>query len=170
MLRMIRVTLLADTIALRLDKSIDHYEEYRKYRKGAGRRAKRRMIRRLSQIFDDQEFPDYEHLMESIPKGFFRLQRILDASYYTFGRLEGKGAYGFMVVIRALGLLLVATAGAVGAVSLYELAFRGVERVDGVAVLADKVLPSGWYLAFVLAVIYSATRRLMYRLRARQDD
>ena len=168
MLRMIRVALLADTIALRLDKSIDHYEEYRKYMKGAGRRAKKRMIRRLSQLFDDKEFPEYEHMMESIPAAFFRLQRILDSSYFTFGRLEGKGSYGFMVTIRALGFLILATAGAVGAVSLYELAFLGVQRVDGIAVLVNKVLPSGWYLAFVLFVFYSATRRLMYRLRARQ--
>jgi ubiquinone biosynthesis protein len=168
MLRMIRVQLLADTIALRLDKSIDHYEEYRKYMKGAGRRAKKRMIKRLSQLFDDSEFQEYEHMMEAVPAAFFRLQRILDSSYFTFGRLEGKGAYGFMVTIRSLGFLLLGTVGAVGAVSLYERVFLGVEEVDAVAVLVERVLPSGWYLAFVVYGFYSATRRLMYRLRARQ--
>ncbi|HVS66879.1 MAG TPA: AarF/UbiB family protein [Thermoanaerobaculia bacterium] len=168
MLRMIRVALLADTIALRLDKTIDHYEEYREYMKGAGRRAKKRMIRRLSEMFDDTEFLEYEHMMEAIPAAFFRLHRILDSSYFTFGRLEGKGSFGFMVLMRALGVLLLATAGAVGAVSLYQGVVLDVDRVDGVAVLIDEVLPSVWYLIFVLFIFYSSARKLMYRLRARQ--
>jgi predicted unusual protein kinase regulating ubiquinone biosynthesis (AarF/ABC1/UbiB family) len=78
-LRMIRASMLADTIAARLDHDQDPYKEFRYYEKGAGRRAKKRAFRRVRRLTGPAKFLRIESAIESALKTVYRVQRAVDS-------------------------------------------------------------------------------------------
>src|SRR6185436_11092630 len=64
-LRMIRASMLADTIAGRLDHDTDPYREFRHYDKGAGRRAKKRVHKHLRRLLGPSKWVRVEQGIDS---------------------------------------------------------------------------------------------------------
>ena len=121
-LRMIRSTLLYDTLALRLDPELDIYREYQRYRKVIARRARRRATDRLRQVLrgdiDDRWFLQLEESQRMLQRGVHRLERALDSPTYRFVFLAGKTMFAVGAVARWVGASLIfALLGTVAAVS-----------------------------------------------------
>jgi ubiquinone biosynthesis protein len=193
-LRMIRATMIADTVAARLDSDIDPYREYRRYEKGRGKRARKRLGRRIEKaLLGPRVFNRLEQIYEAGTSVFFRVQRFLDTPFLNWAAVIGKAAYGVKLLLNLLGAVLFSSAALTLILAVYL-------RLTGHAV--DVTLPPGttwpagtnpetscsmghtvylrvifvcvlnnpWYQAAMLLAALSAVRRLIYRLRGLNED
>jgi len=163
-LRMIRVSMLADTIALRLDPTIDHYREYRKYLKGAGKRARKRLRKRLQETFSDTEMISWEQGLQTFSGLMYRLQRNVDSTFVQYAKLQGKAAFGLTTVSSAILFVVVATGGILIANGTYIHLVPGAEYMGPWDALVERILPSGIYQGFLALVFLATVRRLLFRL------
>jgi len=76
-LRMIRASMLTDTIAGQLDPDQDPYREFRYYEKGAGKRAKKRLAKRVGNLFGPSKFIRFELGVETFLQTLFQVQRVV---------------------------------------------------------------------------------------------
>jgi predicted unusual protein kinase regulating ubiquinone biosynthesis (AarF/ABC1/UbiB family) len=149
-LKMIRASMLADTIAARLDNDQDSYEEYRYYEKGAGRRARKRFFKRLNRVFGPGKFIRLEQGIESGLKLFHRVQQQLDSLAFI-GILPAIGKAAKMVILLVKSFVAVAVGG--GALALIDLTllhFGKMSNPDHVPVrffpvLWHLVIKNGWF-------------------------
>jgi ubiquinone biosynthesis protein len=100
-LRMIRASMLTDTIAIRLDHHQDAYREFRYYEKGAGRRAKKRVTKRLHRLAAPRSFIGIEHGIESALKLVYQVERTVDSlASIRIGDIITKIDYFLMLLFR----------------------------------------------------------------------
>jgi ubiquinone biosynthesis protein len=163
-LRMIRASMLADTIALRLDPSIDHYREYRKYLKGAGRRARKRLRKRLQDTFSDTEMVSWEQALQTFSGLMYRLQRNVDSTFVQYAKLQGKAAFGLTTVFSSILFGVVATGIILIGVGTYNHLVPGAAPKGPWDGFVEYVLPSGIYQGFLALVFLATVRRLLFRL------
>ncbi|HEV8663723.1 MAG TPA: hypothetical protein VGT06_11375, partial [Candidatus Methylomirabilis sp.] len=163
-LRMIRVSMLADTIALRLDPTIDHYREYRKYLRGAGKRARKRLRKRLQDTFSDTEMISWEQALQTFSGLMYRLQRNVDSTFVQYAKLQGKAAFGLTTVFGGVLFSVVATGVILIGVGTYTHLVPGATPRGPWEALIEHVLPSGFFQAFLALVFLATTRRLLFRL------
>jgi len=192
LVRMIRATLLADTIAARLDHDIDHYKEYRRYEKGAGRRAKKRLWRRFLDFLKPNTWVRVEQVVDGAIDFGFRVQKILDSRpVLKFAQVIAKAAYAVKVAVTTMFIL-------VSAVILVEVpiatfrssrelyqAFEGKPRpslfalgkwlwdFDLLKLLIEvfrSVTENAFFVIFALIVVLVNIRRIQFRLRDRDID
>lgn len=105
-LRMIRSTLLYETVAARIYPKINAWREHRKYNRSAGRRARRRVRRDVhKRLFEGLSSRDYLRVEQVLDMGnrfMYLLQRHLDAPPYRFSLLISKSIYAVNVTLRML--------------------------------------------------------------------
>jgi ubiquinone biosynthesis protein len=114
-LRMIRSTLLSETVAARLYPKISAWREHRKYNKKAARRSRRRVLRSVFKRLCGPRNTDYqrfEQLKEIVNRTIYLYQRWLDNPLYRYGLLIKKAVYAVILIVKAvLNLLMLATIG-----------------------------------------------------------
>jgi len=164
-LRMIRASMLSDTIAARLDNDQDPYREFRHYEKGAGRRAKKRVVKRLHRLLGPSKYIRIEQGVESVLKIAYQLQRGLDSlSSIRIGAIIAKSVYATLLVLRML--LFIAGSGAtVTAVRWFAglYGWRDYTR-ENLFHSALLVVKSESFEVFVLLVVLITFRFLFFRL------
>jgi ubiquinone biosynthesis protein len=173
-LRMIRSTLLYETVAARLHSRINAYREHHKYNKEAGKRARKRVRRAVhKRLFEGPSQVDYLRFEQWLQMGdrfMYLFQRHLDTPPYRFSLLISKAVYAVNMAIRA-AVIFVSTSVAVGlGVILYEIHYLGLYGWADVA-LFRKILevlggPSLWvriYWFIILAVCAIQVRRVLFR-------
>src|SRR4029079_17812503 len=102
-LRMIRASMLADTIAGRLDHDMDPYREFRYYEKRAGRRAKKRLRKQMRRVCGPSKYIRMEQLMDTTLKFMYQMARTVDSlASIRILPLLGKVANAVLEFIRAL--------------------------------------------------------------------
>jgi len=167
-LRMIRSTLLYDTLAARLHGRIDIYAEYQRFRKRMARRARRRFGKRLRRFLrrglDDRTFLRLEEASDLGARLAYRLQRFADAPSFKFSLLAGKAVFAVATATRWL-LSTVAVGLSAGAVVALTRSLRG-EQVDASAVI-DVVATSPWFIAFALIFLLASVRLVLFRFQDR---
>jgi ubiquinone biosynthesis protein len=100
-LRMIRASMLTDTISVRLDHDQDPYREFRFYEKGAGKRAKKRLLKRLHRLARPRKFIGIENTLESGIKFIYRLQQTVDSlASIRIGAIIAKIDYFFSLMVK----------------------------------------------------------------------
>lgn len=100
-LRMIRASMLTDTIAGRLDPDQDPYREFRYYQKGAGKRAKKRTKKRVEALLGPSKFIRLEQGVESALQLFFQIQRTVNSlAGIRIGALISKVSYFLTLFLR----------------------------------------------------------------------
>lgn len=117
MVRMIRATLLYDTVAARLYPEINVFKEFEKYSEGVARRARRQIeesaIRQLLTGPDDSNFLRFRQIVDLGDDILFRVRKFLDTEDFTFQRLAGKVYSTVRAIIRmfllSVGAALIAT-------------------------------------------------------------
>lgn len=99
-LKMIRASMLVDTLALRLDHKIDQYKEFKRYLKGAGRRARKRLCRKGREIFNVRSYVEAEDLFDGGRSFLYQLKRTVDSTTALTTSLIGKAAYAVTCMIQ----------------------------------------------------------------------
>ena len=184
-LRMIRATMLADSLAARLNPTIDHYREYRRYERGAEKRVKKRFIKKVRRNLY-RGWSQLDQLHEIANALIFRTQRFLDTPLPSVTKLVGKAAYSVGVLVKTIFSFVVA---------LYALIFTWMsldtlsERGDGWRALRDFLFGKAygaeggglwsslsqlfaekwWYQALVFLISVLIARRVLHRLNLMDD-
>lgn len=134
MVRMIRATLLYDTVAARLYGDINIFKEFQKYEKGVAKRARLEIqesaLRQMMLGPDNRNYLRMRQLMDIGDDLIIRVRRFLDNQDFDFQALAGKVYSAVRVFLRLF--MLSATAGLVAAVAgalIYVLGDREVKAV-----------------------------------------
>jgi ubiquinone biosynthesis protein len=165
--RMVRATLLYDTVASRLYPEINVFREFEKYSEDVARRTRRRIekcgIRQLMQGPDDSAFVKLQQIADVGNGLLFRVQRFLEDPQFSFAAVAGK----IYSAVRSFFRLLLLCSG---------LAVAGVAVVAGsnprgswktLTDSAEKIFPGNaflkilavlWFLSAVVMVVASGRR------------
>lgn len=108
MVRMIRATLLYDTVAARLYGKINVFKEFEKYSQDVARRARRQIIKSAVRQFftgpDDANFLRLRQITDIGDDILVRLRRFLDNQDFTFQELPGKVYSALRSIVRMVGV------------------------------------------------------------------
>jgi ubiquinone biosynthesis protein len=163
-LRMIRATLLYDTLVLRLDGSVDRYDEYGKFMKDRAKLARNRWQKRFENSTPDTFFLRLEELGELADDIVFRTQHLLSSPILNFGAVIDKWVFTATVLGRMAGRIIVITAVAVVIVSLVHLfRFGSMDMMDSFTTLMNSLL----FQIILVGVVILNVRHILFRLRER---
>ncbi len=166
MLRMIRATLLYDSIVLRLDHQLDRQQEYLEFMKDRAVLVKKRWRRRMRQNVGDTLFLRTEELSHSVNDVMLRAQATLGRPIVEFGSTVDKWIFAASVLGRLAGRILVVTALGLGLVAAGRW-LSGSPVTFNEALLA--VLRSPVYVVFLALAAVLNIRHILFRLRERDD-
>lgn len=182
--RMIRATMLSDSLAARLHPTIDHYREYRRYARGADRRAKKRLEKKI-RLSASTKWRQAELLFDGAYRFIFLLQRRLDTPFFHFSRMITKASYVSMILIKTTLSFLVAIMALLAAWLSLDALSAAEGHWNGWRVIRDFLFVSPynekavglqgnllqlfadqwWYAALVLLMLIFIARRVLRRLR-----
>jgi ubiquinone biosynthesis protein len=162
--RLIRATLLYDTLASRLDHDLDLTKEYRRYRRDAGRdardRLERALRRRAEQGLDNEDFLRMEQFGGLARRAFVQAERLATLQTFNFGAYVGK-----LVSTVILAITLTLKLAALTAVAILAVAM--VTSV-GLGAALETVVTSWPYQVLMGILVLISVRRLLFRLRDRE--
>lgn len=163
-IRIVRATLLYDTLALRLDPTLDRYREYNRFREALGAWAGRRWRARLADSRREAALR-LEELVSTGEDLVDRAHRAVSTPAKMFASLIDKGAYSFAVVLRTAwnaAILTVLAAGLLGAVEYLRTGVLSLREA------VDATLDSGIYRVSIAALVTLNLRQILFRLRDRE--
>lgn len=167
MLRMIRSTLLYDSIVLRLDNKLDRYHEYTKFMKVRAQFVKRRWRKSLRDNAGDDVFLNVEELGNTFNDIMIRVQTLLSRPIVNLGSTVNKWVFAASVLSRMAGRILLVTLILIG---LQEIFYNLTgARVPFVNVL-NTMLSNKFYLAFLTVTTIFSIRLIVFRLTDRDVD
>jgi predicted unusual protein kinase regulating ubiquinone biosynthesis (AarF/ABC1/UbiB family) len=164
MLRMIRATLLYDSIVMRLDNQLDRYEEYTQFMKIRAELVKRKWRKKLKHNAGDGVFLNIEDFGNTFNDLMIRAQTTLSSPIVNLGSTVNKWVFTASVLSRMGGRILFVSALFMSLLGLFRL-FTG-EPISFVSALSQ-VVQNKLYLAFLIAAIIFNTRLIVFRLRDR---
>lgn len=130
--RMIRATLLYDTVAARLHPKINVFKEFQKYSRSVARRTRRDIekcaVRQMMLGPDDWNFLKAQQIADVSNGLLFRLQRFLDDPGFNFMSIAGKVYSAIRAAVRAF--LLAAGGGALTAITIVLLYWTGLVEAN----------------------------------------
>lgn len=180
-LRMIRSTLLYETVAARLYPHIDAYREHRKYNKKAGARARKRVNRtiqkRLFGGFTNTDYLRIEQLMQMGNRFIYLAQRVLDTPPYRYGLLINKFAYALINIYRTIRFMVVSSVTLFVGFLVWRLIFEPGYTIDQFSFgdTAKQLLYygtklKGFWVIVVLIALWLNWRRAQFRLFDKEID
>jgi predicted unusual protein kinase regulating ubiquinone biosynthesis (AarF/ABC1/UbiB family) len=165
-LRMIRATLLYDTIAVRISKEVDRFDEYIKFKKFREKQAKKRVTKNIRKQtrrgLDDSLFLRAEEIAKTGEKLMYRTRGFLSSPIYNFGSLIGKWVFTLSLSIRLIGRAILLTLFGAGIVAG---AFLASDRVINLVDILKMVLSSRLYQVALIFTIIINIRHILFRLR-----
>jgi ubiquinone biosynthesis protein len=163
-LRIIRATLLYDTLALRLDGTIDRFQVYHEFRRELGRFARRRARRRLRDTVREAAVR-LEELAETAEELIERAQHTLSSPVAEFASLIAKGIFVLASLGRTAWSLAVVTAAAGAVVAAGQYIRTG--STDAATVLVS-LRGNTVYAVVMIAVAVLNVRQILFRIRDRE--
>jgi predicted unusual protein kinase regulating ubiquinone biosynthesis (AarF/ABC1/UbiB family) len=164
-LRMMRATLLYDTIAVRLHPKIDRFERVRKYREFRSARAKKRLqknIRKQIQQGGDEFYLKMEELSNVGEKLYHRTKDLISSPVFNYRSLVEKWIHTISILIKLLGRVVFITAVLTFIVLAIQL-FSG-EPV-GFADAIKLVTSNRVYQLLLAFLVVVNVRNVLFRLR-----
>jgi predicted unusual protein kinase regulating ubiquinone biosynthesis (AarF/ABC1/UbiB family) len=166
-LRMIRSTLLYETIAARLYGRINAFKEHRAYLRTAGKEAKKRVRKRaLDLMLKGPNFDDYrmfEQMMDMGNRAMYLAQRWLDQPPFHFSMMVDKFVYSVSVILRTMILFAFFTLGA-GFLDLGYHLVKHQGNVTSIWTACLEVLKWGPYQFVIGLNLFLSIRKVMMRL------
>jgi ubiquinone biosynthesis protein len=166
-LRMIRATLLYDTLVLRLDRKIDRYEEYGRFMEYRAGLSKKRLQKRWRRNMKDGIFMRLHELAETAEDAVQRVQHTLSSPILNFGSVVDKWIFTFSVLGRMVGRLALVTLIAIALVALVHYFRDGAVNLINILNL---LLRSGLFQLALLCVVILNVRLIIFRLRERDAE
>ncbi|MCC7360100.1 MAG: AarF/ABC1/UbiB kinase family protein [Anaerolineales bacterium] len=161
MLRMIRATLLYDSIVLRLDNRLDRYYEYTAFMKDLAEIVKQKWRRRAKENGGDGVFVSLEEAGQALNDLLLRTQTALGRPIVTLGSTITKSIFSASVLVRLTGRVAVMTVLAMLGVQVWHAAAG--EAVP-VAQAFQVVIGSRLYQAVLLGAVILNARHIIARL------
>jgi ubiquinone biosynthesis protein len=136
--RMVRATLLYDTVAARLYPDINVFKEFEKYSEDVARRTRRRIeecgIRQLLHGPDDSNFVKLQQIADVGNGLLYRVQRFLEDPQFSFAAVAGK----IYSAVRSFVRLVLLCGGLASAAVLMYVVFNPQDTWNN---LGPKVVP-----------------------------
>lgn len=164
MLRMIRSTLLYDSIVLRLDNKLDRYQEYAEFMKIRAQFVKRRWRKKLRNNSGDDVFLNVEELGNTLTDVMIRVQSTLSRPIVNLGSTVNKWVFAASVLSRMGGRILFITLVAMGLFGAFGI-FAGYP-FSFMATL-NQVIENRIYQALLVVAVVFSMRLILFRLRDR---
>jgi ubiquinone biosynthesis protein len=162
MLRMIRATLLYDSIVLRLDHQLDRYHEYTEFMKIRAKFVKRRWRKRLRDNSGDGFFLNVEEYGNAFNDLMIRAQATLSRPIVSLGSTVDKWVFAVSVLSRMVARILFVTVGFIGLIELtHYLTSSPISFMNAL----NGVVWNKLYLAFLVATVAFSVRLILFRLR-----
>jgi predicted unusual protein kinase regulating ubiquinone biosynthesis (AarF/ABC1/UbiB family) len=164
--RIFRATFMYDTTIFRLSVSLDMRDEFRRYHRKAGKRARKRIRqafwRRVEHGLQHEDYLEIANIWSIGQRILGRVQNYLDTPSLNFAREIGKIAYSVSMLLRvaaaALGTYLAAVAG----VRIYERATGEAVRASG---LLGTVTSAGLFEIAASGVLFILLRKMIVKLQ-----
>lgn len=167
MLRMIRATLLYDTIVLRLDTELDRYHEYMEYMKDRAGLVKAKWRRRLKENSGDGFFLSVEEIGKSLNDIMMRAQTLVSKPVVNLGSTVDKWIFITSVLSRMAGrVVLVTILGMLLASVVLYVRGEPIHYLDTLGL----VLQDRFYQLFLVVAVIFNTRHILFRLRDRDNN
>jgi predicted unusual protein kinase regulating ubiquinone biosynthesis (AarF/ABC1/UbiB family) len=164
MLRMIRSTLLYDSIVLRLDNKLDRYQEYTDFMKIRAQLVKRRWRKRLRQNSGDDVFLNVEEFGNSFNDLMIRVQSMLSKPIVNLGSTVNKWVFTASVLSRMGGRIFFVTVIVLGLIEMYGMLSGSPISFAGAL---DQIVQNRLYQAFIILTSVFSARLILFRLRDR---
>jgi ubiquinone biosynthesis protein len=161
MLRMIRATLLYDSIVLRLDNQLNRYDEYLHFMKDLAQLVKLKWRARLRDNSGDHFFLNVEEAGNALNDLLLKTQSAQGRPIVTLGSTINKGIFSASVLLRLAGRLILVTLLAMLGVQLWY-ALAGEPFSMGMAFSA--VIRNRLYQVLVAAALLLNLRHIVVRL------
>ena len=161
MLRMIRATLLYDSIVLRLDNHLNRYNEYKLFMRDLAQGVKLKWRRQLRENSGDGFFRNLEEAGNALNDLLLRVQTEVGRPIVTLGSTIDKGIFTASVLVRLAGRVLLGTLLAVLAVQLGQAA---AGEALPVAQAFAVVIQSRLYQVLVLGAAVLNMRHIIVRI------
>jgi predicted unusual protein kinase regulating ubiquinone biosynthesis (AarF/ABC1/UbiB family) len=166
-LRMIRSTLLYETVAARLYSRVNAFKEHRNYLKSAGKEARKRVRKRIENFMFKGPSPDdyrnIEQLLDMANRAKYLAQRWLDQPPFRFSLTVDKFFYAVSVFLRTLLTFIFFTLGAGFLVLVWHLLKSRTVGFD-IWSACKEVLFWGPYQLLVGFNLFLSIRKIMMRL------
>jgi predicted unusual protein kinase regulating ubiquinone biosynthesis (AarF/ABC1/UbiB family) len=161
MLRMIRATLLYDSIVLRLDNQLNRYDEYMHFMKDLAQLVKLKWRERLRDNSGDHFYLNVEEAGNALNDLLLRTQSAQGRPIVTLGSTITKGIFGASVMLRLVGRLILVTLLAMLGVQLWH-ALAG--ESFSMAMAFSEVIRNRLYQVLVAAALLLNLRHIVVRL------
>ncbi len=161
MLRMIRATLLYDSIVLRLDNKLDRYAEYQMFMKDRARMIRKRWRKDARDAAGDDFLLKMEELGSSFSDLILRAQSVLGKPVVRFGSTIDKLVFTASVVTRMLARVALVTFLIALFISFKDLVTGAPSTlVESFASIASSPV----YLVFLISMLLLNIRLIIFRL------
>jgi predicted unusual protein kinase regulating ubiquinone biosynthesis (AarF/ABC1/UbiB family) len=167
MLRMIRATLLYDSIVLRLDNSLDRYHEYTEFMKDRAQLVKGRWRESLRDGAGDGLFLRLDELNQSFTDLMLRTQTTLGKPILNLGSTVDKWIFTVSVFSRMVGRILFVTI--LGMVVVNIVLYLMGQPISYFNTLSLVVQNKFYQLFLVFATIFNV-RHILFRLMDRDSN
>ncbi len=168
--RMIRATLLYDTLAARLDHDIDLGREYRRYVKDAGAEARKRLIkgteRRLEKGLTGRDYLRIEQMIKMGEQAIYQANRLLHLRSFNYSALVGKFVSSLMLSMSLMVQLLGVTAVIVIITIISQQLFLGDQL--SISQTFVQVATNRWYQILMVLLTIISIRRILFRLQDKE--
>jgi len=168
--RMIRATLLYDTLAARLDHNIDLGCEYRRYVKDAGAESRKRLEkgveRRLDKGLTGSDYLRIEQMLKMGEQAVYQANRLLNLRTFNFTALVGKFVSSVMLSISLMVQLLMVTAVLVIITAVVQSLFYDITL--SFSETFSQILENRWYQLLMILLIIISIRRILFRLQDKE--
>jgi predicted unusual protein kinase regulating ubiquinone biosynthesis (AarF/ABC1/UbiB family) len=161
MLRMIRATLLYDSIVLRLDNQLNRYDEYLLFMKDLAELVKNKWRQRLRDNSGDNFFLNLEEAGDALNDLMLNTQSALGRPIVTLGSTISKSIFSASVLVRLAGRLIVITLLAMLGVQLW---YAGTGEVLTLGTALTAVIQNRLYQLLVLGAVLLNMRHIIVRL------
>ena len=166
-LRMIRSTLMYETVAARLYSRVNAFKEHRSYLKSAGKAARKRVRNRVESFLFKGPGPDdyrtFEQMLDMGNRTMYLAQRWLDQPPFHFSLMVDKFVYAVSVILRTMITFVFFTLGAGFLVLVWHLFRPGLGEYD-IWGACKEVLSWGPYQFLVGLNLFLSIRKIMMRL------
>lgn len=171
-LRMVRVTLLADSLAARLHPKIRPFDEYRRFDSETGKRSRKRLRKKIAHLSAEAAHIGYEQMYEAGVSLFSRLQRFLDHHELRKSQQEKNLSFVVARLARTLTTMTGVTLMILTCSGLWDY-FRSVGNRDLMEILTSRLLTwegwqslfsQEWYIVFLVLWTFVVARQLLWRL------
>lgn len=163
--KMLRASLLYDTLALRLDNGLDILKEVRRFMRDAthvtGRRMRKRLKARIWRGLQLEDYAKLDELSRLAGNAIAQVKRLIDHPPFNFNYSIDKPVYTVITIIKALSFLSAMLLGVTGVwAALLLLSGKQVLVLD----VLIKVLRSRPFQGLICITLLVGLRRVMFRL------